>query len=107
MCINVYYIIPKIYPDILHIHIRYYILYITHTILYTEQEEAKLYEIAKQIQDTQRDRNKQEFGDEGEHIRLRHEGYRQGTAYYNYNNYITILYILYYFVYFVPYPRIL
>lgn len=57
--------------------------YILHTIplLYTEQEEAKLYEIAKQIQDTQRDRNKQEFGDDGEHIRLRHEGYRQGIYY--------------------------
>jgi ribosome biogenesis protein BMS1 len=43
-----------------------------------EYEEEKLMDIAKKLQEDRRERNKAEFGEEGELQRLRHEGYRQG-----------------------------
>lgn len=43
-----------------------------------EEEEQKLFEMAKKLQQDQRDRNKAEFGEDGDLVRVRHEGYRQG-----------------------------
>jgi ribosome biogenesis protein BMS1 len=43
-----------------------------------EYEEEKLMDIAKKLQEDRRERNKAEFGEDGELYRLRHEGYRQG-----------------------------
>jgi ribosome biogenesis protein BMS1 len=44
-----------------------------------EEEEEKILEVMKQRQEEQRNRNKAEFGDEGEQVRLQHEGVRQGV----------------------------
>lgn len=44
-----------------------------------EEEEEKLLEIAKAKQESQRLRNAAEFGEEGELVRLQHEGVRQGV----------------------------
>lgn len=43
-----------------------------------ELEEHRLFELARKLQEDQRDRNRAEFGEDGEHSRLRHEGFRQG-----------------------------
>lgn len=43
-----------------------------------EYEEEQVLDMAKKLQEEQRQRNQQEFGNEDENIRLTHEGYRQG-----------------------------
>lgn len=43
-----------------------------------EEEEEKYLEAAQRIQEDLRERNRVEFGDDGEHSRLKLEGYRQG-----------------------------
>jgi len=42
------------------------------------EEEEKFLEMVKRRQEDQRERNRLEFGEEGEFARLQHEGFRQG-----------------------------